>query len=90
MNSNPIKEMAVNVPSATESPEDFSFPFKPYNIQVDFMRSLYKALNEGKIGIFESPTGTVSFPLVLEAMKQELEDEELTCSQNGHAHIENT
>lgn len=38
----------------------FPFPFPPYPIQKDFMAELYKVLEAGKIGIFESPTGTVS------------------------------
>lgn len=37
----------------------FPFPFKPYDIQEQFMRALYRTLNQGKVGIFESPTGTV-------------------------------
>ncbi|XP_062914373.1 ATP-dependent DNA helicase DDX11 isoform X1 [Mobula hypostoma] len=36
----------------------FLFPFKPYSIQEEFMAALYNVLEEGKIGIFESPTGT--------------------------------
>lgn len=36
----------------------FPFPFPPYPIQKDFMAELYKVLETGKIGIFESPTGT--------------------------------
>jgi len=40
-------------------PAEFPFPFKPYDIQKDFMRSLYTALERGCIWIFESPTGTV-------------------------------
>ncbi|KAM8861762.1 ATP-dependent DNA helicase DDX11 isoform 3-T3 [Synchiropus picturatus] len=36
----------------------FPFPFQPYRIQEEFMRSLYGALDQGKVGIFESPTGT--------------------------------
>ncbi|KAF5893568.1 ATP-dependent DNA helicase DDX11, partial [Clarias magur] len=36
----------------------FPFPFKPYRIQERFMESLYAVLEEGKVGIFESPTGT--------------------------------
>ena len=40
-------------------PDEFAFPFEPYAIQVDFMKSLYEALERSKIGIFESPTGTV-------------------------------
>lgn len=39
----------------------FLFPFKPYSIQEEFMTALYNVLEDGKIGIFESPTGTVSF-----------------------------
>ena len=40
-------------------PEEFPFPFSPYGIQKDFMRELYATLEESKIGLFESPTGTV-------------------------------
>ncbi|XP_077424746.1 ATP-dependent DNA helicase DDX11 [Vanacampus margaritifer] len=36
----------------------FPFPYQPYTIQEEFMRSLYSALEHGKVGIFESPTGT--------------------------------
>ncbi|XP_069338153.1 putative ATP-dependent DNA helicase DDX11-like protein 8 isoform X1 [Eulemur rufifrons] len=36
----------------------FPFPFTPYSIQKDFMTELYQVLEAGKIGIFESPTGT--------------------------------
>ncbi|XP_056637299.1 putative ATP-dependent RNA helicase DDX11-like protein 8 isoform X3 [Diorhabda sublineata] len=39
-------------------PEEFDFPFTPYDIQVKFMKSLYYTLENGKLGIFESPTGT--------------------------------
>lgn len=42
-----------------EVPHAFPFPFQPYDIQLDLMRKLYEALELGKIGIFESPTGTV-------------------------------
>ncbi|KAI9318461.1 helicase C-terminal domain-containing protein [Dichotomocladium elegans] len=37
---------------------DFGFPYEPYPIQNEFMTALYHTLSEGKIGIFESPTGT--------------------------------
>ena len=41
-------------------PEEFPFPYeKPYDIQLNFMKSLYKTLELKKVGIFESPTGTV-------------------------------
>jgi chromosome transmission fidelity protein 1 len=39
---------------------EFPFPYaSPYSIQKDFMKALYKTLELNKIGIFESPTGTV-------------------------------
>jgi len=43
------------------TPEEFPFPFTPYLIQQDFMKHLYRALEDGKLGIFESPTGTVEY-----------------------------
>lgn len=39
--------------------DSFPFPYKPYDIQEKFMKALYSALDQGKVGIFESPTGTV-------------------------------
>ncbi|VDP28910.1 unnamed protein product [Soboliphyme baturini] len=38
--------------------EDFGFSFRPYEIQQCFMQEMYKVLENGRIGIFESPTGT--------------------------------
>ena len=37
---------------------DFHHPYKPYNIQVELMTAIYDCITGGKIGIFESPTGT--------------------------------
>ncbi|GFR47166.1 hypothetical protein Agub_g8860, partial [Astrephomene gubernaculifera] len=39
----------------TEFPEH---PYSPYPIQQAFMEALYKTLDNGSIGLFESPTGT--------------------------------
>jgi chromosome transmission fidelity protein 1 len=37
----------------------FHFPYpKAYSIQLDLMRAVYTAIEDGKVGIFESPTGT--------------------------------
>ncbi|PLB39372.1 DNA helicase [Aspergillus candidus] len=38
--------------------EDFHHPYTPYDIQLEFMRSLYSCLEDDKVAIFESPTGT--------------------------------
>jgi hypothetical protein len=35
----------------------FNHPYQPYDIQVQFMEALYACIEEGKVGIFESPTG---------------------------------
>ncbi|CAO2654545.1 Nn.00g112780.m01.CDS01 [Neocucurbitaria sp. VM-36] len=37
---------------------DFHHPYEPYAIQKDFMNAVYDCLEDGKVGIFESPTGT--------------------------------
>lgn len=40
--------------------QKFEYPFEPYPNQLDFSEQLYKMIDLGSIGIFESPTGTVS------------------------------
>jgi hypothetical protein len=42
------------------SHRDFHHPYTPYEIQETFMSTVYQVLDEGKVGILESPTGTVS------------------------------
>ncbi|KAK4696749.1 chromosome transmission fidelity protein 1, partial [Lecanoromycetidae sp. Uapishka_2] len=37
---------------------DFHHPYEPYEIQSDLMNAIYDCIANGKIGIFESPTGT--------------------------------
>ncbi|TVY33206.1 ATP-dependent DNA helicase, partial [Lachnellula occidentalis] len=37
---------------------DFHHPYTPYDIQETFMSTVYQVLEEGKVGILESPTGT--------------------------------
>lgn len=34
-----------------------AFPFKPYPIQLEFMRAVYGAIQKGGVAIVESPTG---------------------------------
>ncbi|XP_039917850.1 ATP-dependent DNA helicase DDX11 isoform X3 [Hirundo rustica] len=44
--------------AAGRAPGRFPFPYTPYRIQEQFMEALYGALEAGRVGIFESPTGT--------------------------------
>ncbi|CAO3660492.1 unnamed protein product [Umbelopsis vinacea] len=55
---------------------DFGFPFTPYAIQEDFMKALYDVLDQGKVGIFESPTGTGKSLSLLCAFLQWLYDQD--------------
>ncbi|RUS17736.1 helicase C-terminal domain-containing protein [Endogone sp. FLAS-F59071] len=45
------------LPTPTDM-KDFQFPYNPYPIQQDFMSHLYETIEQRKIGVFESPTGT--------------------------------
>lgn len=54
----PKAERAMSEESEETGGIHFPFPFPPYPIQKDFMAELYKVLEAGKVGIFESPTGT--------------------------------
>ena len=59
-----LKQLSLNKspsikPAADKKPVFFPFPFSPYDIQEDFMHTLFDVLNNGEVGIFESPTGTV-------------------------------
>ena len=59
-----------------EPPDKFKFPFPPYDIQEQFMRELFNVLEGGKLGIFESPTGTgKSLSLICGALTWYLESE---------------
>lgn len=53
-----------------EPPQEFPFPFPAYQIQKQFMKELYNCLENGKLGLFESPTGTgKSLSLICGALK---------------------
>lgn len=39
---------------------DYHHPYEPYDIQRQFMAAVYDCLEQGKVGIFESPTGLIT------------------------------
>lgn len=53
-----VKKEMFGRSKALDCPASFPFPFTPYTIQDEFMRALYSVIENRKIGIFESPTGT--------------------------------
>ncbi|PRP77742.1 putative ATP-dependent RNA helicase DDX11-like protein 8 [Planoprotostelium fungivorum] len=55
---------------SSDVPDDFDFPFQPYEIQRDLMREVYRTIQQNKIGFFESPTGTgKSLSLICSTLK---------------------
>lgn len=59
-----------------EPPQEFPFPFPAYEIQKQFMKELYNCLESGKLGLFESPTGTgKSLSLICGALKWLVDNE---------------
>uniref|UniRef100_A0A8D0H1M4 Helicase ATP-binding domain-containing protein n=1 Tax=Sphenodon punctatus TaxID=8508 RepID=A0A8D0H1M4_SPHPU len=73
---------------------NFPFPYTPYPIQEEFMTELYRVLENRKIGIFESPTGTgkslslicgaLSWLRDFEEKKKQEEARLLAAEHNGH------
>jgi len=37
----------------------FPFPFEPYGVQTQLMKAMWEAVENRRVGVFESPTGTV-------------------------------
>ena len=63
-------------PSMEPSNEEFYHPYEPYSIQLDFMQKLYRCIENGNVGIFESPTGTgKSLSLICAALTWLRDDE---------------
>jgi chromosome transmission fidelity protein 1 len=54
----PTKDSAPTVAATNMDGKNFYHPYQPYDIQQQLMASIYRCIEDGKIGIFESPTGT--------------------------------
>lgn len=48
----------IDLSNVKMAAKDFHHPFQPYDIQQQFMQAVYDCIEDGKVGIFESPTGT--------------------------------
>ncbi|CUM57016.1 unnamed protein product [Debaryomyces fabryi] len=44
--------------NVSNNPRKYNHPFEPYDIQIQLMDAIYDAIDNYKIGLFESPTGT--------------------------------
>lgn len=54
----PIASTSESLPLV--APDSFSFPYPtPYAIQRDLMQTVFAAIEQSKIAIVQSPTGTV-------------------------------
>ncbi|CAO2813328.1 unnamed protein product [Amaranthus hypochondriacus] len=62
-----------------------AFPYKPYNIQLDFMDSLYQFLDQGGISMLESPTGTgKTLSIICSALQWLIDQKEKRKSNTGN------
>lgn len=65
------------------------FPFEPYKIQKELMEKILDTIENSKIGIFESPTGTGKSLSVLSAIVYWLQkDDKTKTNKNGGNDIE--
>ena len=73
----PPKRQREGTPSpAPPSQQPYGFPFPPYALQLSFMNELYRCLDEGGVGVFESPTGTgKSLSLICGALRWQLDQQ---------------
>jgi hypothetical protein len=52
----------------------FEFPFTPYDTQLLFMAKLYRYIEDERLAVMESPTGTVSSYIILAYIVMVLEN----------------
>ncbi|XP_017086789.1 ATP-dependent DNA helicase DDX11 [Drosophila eugracilis] len=69
-------------PLTTPTAQEFGFPYTAYAIQEQLMQDIFQVLENGKVGIFESPTGTgKSLTLTCSALTWLARHEELVRSE---------
>ena len=74
----PLHQLSTLKSGTDKKPVFFPFPFPPYDIQEDFMNTLFEVLDSGQVGIFESPTGTVG--VIMERILRSEENQVLKSS----------
>ncbi|KAF2876577.1 helicase C-terminal domain-containing protein [Massariosphaeria phaeospora] len=63
---------------------EYHHPYTPYDIQTQFMHAVYDCLENGKVGIFESPTGTGKSLSLICASLTWLRDHKKRTLEEGH------
>lgn len=63
-------------------PDKFEFPYVPYKIQEEFMRALFSVIENRKIGIFESPTGTGKTLTLMSSSLKWLNDDKISIRED--------
>ncbi|EEF46471.1 conserved hypothetical protein [Ricinus communis] len=64
-------------------PKFEGFPYKPYSIEVEFMKALYGSLDKGGISMLESPTGPLSLANFVYDQRQKDKSKSKAESDNG-------
>ena len=67
------------------SNDKFHHPYEPYSIQLEFMQKLYQCIEDGHVGIFESPTGTGKSLSLISAALTWLRDHEQRTLLGDHS-----
>ncbi|XP_042049387.1 ATP-dependent DNA helicase DDX11-like [Salvia splendens] len=61
-----------------------AFPYKPYSIQLDFMKFLHESLNRGGLSMLESPTGTgKTLSMICSALQWHVDRKKLETAENN-------
>ena len=71
------RELPSPATQPTKARHPYGFPFPPYGLQLQLMNDLTRCLDDGGVGVFESPTGTgKSLSLLCAALRWQLDQQE--------------